>query len=362
MSQQQIPFTFIDTPEALKKAANEWANENEFGIDLEMENNLHNYGCYTSIIQISSRSKNWIVDTLALKDISSVVKIFEDPSKLKIFHDVTFDFRLLEQEFKCKPRNIFDTEKAAVFLGKESVGLGSLLKEYFDVEKESKFQMADWTKRPINKEMLSYATKDTIYLLKLKDALESELKKKDRLDWIYEYFQRLEKADYPIKQMEYFEFRGYRSLSPRQQAILKELFLLREELAKKVDRPVHFIMNNKLLGDLLTHHPKKISDWENMKGVHPVVKRSAMKFHKAIQKGKSAKTEILPKTTKPKRFSEQQKKLIIRLGEKRDALAKKYEVPAHIFLSKDEMKEIAALNSLDMLMSWQKKLMEGFLK
>ena len=136
MSQQQIPFTFIDTPEALKKAANEWANENEFGIDLEMENNLHNYGCYTSIIQISSRSKNWIVDTLALKDISSVVKIFEDPSKLKIFHDVTFDFRLLEQEFKCKPRNIFDTEKAAVFLGKESVGLGSLLKEYFDVEKE----------------------------------------------------------------------------------------------------------------------------------------------------------------------------------------------------------------------------------
>lgn len=358
MQEQNIEFTLINTEDMLKEAEIEWSNEKELGIDLEMENNLHHYGCYTSIVQISSRTKNWIVDILALSDLSPVVRVFENKNILKVFHDVSFDFRLLEIEFKCKPRNIFDTEKAAVYLNKESVGLASLLKDYFDVKKESKFQMADWTKRPIKKDMLCYAIKDTTYLLDLKDVLKKELESKNRLSWIEEYFIRLENADYPIKQMEYFEFRGYKSFSPHQQSILKELFLLRENLAKKVDRPVHFIMNNRLLKELITNPPKNIAAWKSMRGVHPVVKRSAVLFHEAVKKGKSAKAEILPRANKYKRFSEKQKKLIVDLNEKREALAKEYSVPAHIFLSKDEMKEIVVSNSIDSLMSWQKKLLK----
>ena len=353
-----IPFTFVNTQELLSKANKEWTEEPVLGIDLEMENNLHHYGCYTALIQISSRTKNWIVDPLSIKDLSLVMTMFENPKIQKIFHDVTFDFRVLQEEYNCKPKNIFDSEKAAVLLGKTSVGLGSLLEEYFGAKKESKFQMADWTKRPIKDTMLSYAIGDTTYLLKLKDTLESELKKLGRTEWMKQIFDKLEKADYPLKQMEYYEFRGYKSLTPSQQSLLKELFLLREKLAKKVDRPIHFVINNRLLKELLEHHPRTIEGWAKIKGVHPIVRRKAKEFMAAVIKAKKNAQPIPPKSTsRPKKFNEKQKKLVVLLGEVREKLGSKHKIAPHVFLSKDEIKEIVVSNSLDCLLPWQRDIL-----
>lgn len=354
-----IPFTFVNTPELLSQTIKDWKNETEFGIDLEMENNLHHYGCYISLIQISSRTKNWIIDPLSIKDLSPVMKMFEDPDILKIFHDVTFDFRVLQDEYGCKPKNIFDSEKAAVFLGKESVGLGPLLEEYFGAKKECKFQMADWTKRPIKEAMLSYAIGDTTYLLRLKDKLEAELKKLNRMEWIKQTFKKLEEADYPLKQMQYFEFRGFKSLTFPQQALLKELFILREKLAKKVDRPIHFIINNRLLKDLLEHHPRTVDGWAKLKGVHPIVRHKAKDFFDAVNRAKKIKSLNIPKSQgRPKKFNEKQKRFVVILNEVREKLGNEYKMPSHIFLSKDEIKEIVVSNSFDCLLPWQRDVLK----
>ena len=353
------PFTFVNTQELLSQTVKDWAKDTELGIDLEMENNLHHYGCYTSLIQISSRTKNWIIDPLSIKDLSPVMKMFEDPKVLKIFHDVTFDFRVLQEEYGCKPKNVFDSEKAAVFLGKESVGLGSLLEVYFGAKKESKFQMADWTKRPIKDAMLSYAIGDTTHLLRLKDELESELKKLDRMEWITQTFKKLEEADYPLKQMSFYEFRGFKALTPHQQALLKELFILREKLAKKVDRPIHFVINNRLLKELLEHHPRTVDGWAKLRGVHPIVRRKAQDFITAIEKAKKTKDLKIPKLdARPKKFNEAQKKFVVILSEVREKLGKKHSVPPHIILSKDEIKSIVVSDSFDVLLPWQRDLIK----
>jgi len=355
-------FTLVNTPELLEMARKEWSKETEFGIDLEMENGLHHYGCYTALIQMSSRTKNWIIDPLTIKNLEPFIDLLEDETKLKIFHDVSFDFRLIQTEFKAKPRNIFDTEKAAVFLGKDSVGLGTLIAEYFSAKKESKFQMADWTKRPIKDEMLSYAIGDTTYLLRLKDVLLKELKEKNRISWFEEELRKLEEADYPMKKMKYFDFRGFKSLEPKEQAILKNLFELREKLAKKVDRPIHYIINNKLMLALVKNPPRSIGEWSRLKGVHPIVKQRAKQFHQAIIDSKNTNVVVPKFAKKIKRFSEEQKKLVTKLGETREKLAKKYEVPAHVILSKDEIKEITISHSLDCLMNWQKDLLKDVLE
>ena len=316
----EIEFTFIDNQADLLKASKEWSKEDEFGVDLEMENGLHHYGCYTALIQMSSRTKNWIIDPLSLNNLDPFIKLLEDDTKLKIFHDVSFDFRLLESEFHTKPRNIFDTEKAAVFLGKESVGLGTLLEEYFSAKKESKFQMADWTKRPIKKEMLSYAIGDTTYLIRLKDVLVKELKEKKRLSWFEEEIQKLEKASYPMKLMKYSDFRGFKSMTRKEQAILKNLFELRDRLAKKIDRPTHFIINNRILTEIVKHPPRTINGWIKMKGVHPIVRQKAKLFYSSVLNAKVSQPQQ-PKTKNTiKRFSEDQKKLIRKLNDLRETL------------------------------------------
>ncbi len=360
---KKIEFTFIDTEEKLQQAAKEWEKEDEFGIDLEMENGLHHYGCYTALIQMSSRTKNWIIDPLTIKDLKPFIKLLENPHKLKIFHDVSFDFRLLQTEFHVKPKNIFDTEKAAVFLGKTSVGLGTLLEEYFSAKKESKFQMADWTKRPIKKEMLAYAIGDTTYLLKLKDKLEGELKKKNRLEWFKEEIAKLEKADYPMKTMQFYDIRGFKALEPKEQARMKKLFELRDKLAEKVDRPTHFIMNNRIMNEVIKKPNLSLNSWAKMKGVHPIVRQRAKEFHRAIEEAKTTELNLPEKKKgKVKRFNEKQKKLVTKLSEVREELGKKFEVSPHVILSKDEIKEVVATNSLSKLMTWQRKLLEKKVK
>ena len=151
-----VSFTYIDTSKALLEAVMEWQQATELAVDLECENNLHHYGAYISLIQISTKNKNWIIDVLKLAEIKPLIKILENAEIQKIFHDVSFDFRILQDQFSCHPHNVFDTQIAALFLGKEHLGLGDLLKEYFNVDKESKYQMADSTKQPLNTHMLTF--------------------------------------------------------------------------------------------------------------------------------------------------------------------------------------------------------------
>ena len=128
-----VSFTYVDTYEGLTEAAAAWKQASELAVDLECENNLHHYGTYISLMQISTKNKNWVVDVLRLGDIKPLLEVLENPAILKIFHDVSFDFRILQDQLSCHPWTVFDTQIAALFLGKEHLGLGDLLKEYFNV-------------------------------------------------------------------------------------------------------------------------------------------------------------------------------------------------------------------------------------
>jgi ribonuclease D len=348
-----IPFSLVSNSSQLQEAISQIKKEHLLAIDLEMENNLYHYGSYISIIQISSKTKNWIIDALAIKDLSSLWKIFEDDAIEKIFHDVSFDFRILNSQYSCRPQNIFDSELAAVILGKESVGLQTLLQEYFEVKKESKFQMADWTKRPLKADMLEYAIKDTVYLIPLREKLVAELKEKNRLTWAKESFKNIAQQDYQLKHPGFEDLRGLSQLNPAELGILKQLFELREHLAKKINRPVHYILNNKRLKELSQQPPKTISEWENIRGVHPILKAQAQNFFLAVQKG--IKNPVSFQKIKPKKFTQEQKAQLELLTLVRDHLEKKHQLKAHVFLTKDKMVEIILSKSLEPLLSWQQE-------
>ena len=345
-------FDYIDTYEGLTEAAAEWKQASELAVDLECENNLHHYGAYISLIQISTQSKNWVIDVLKSGEIKPLLEILEDPSIQKIFHDVSFDFRILQDQFSCHPSNIFDTQIAALFLGKEHLGLGDLLKEYFGVEKESKYQMADWTKRPLNTEMLSYAVKDTVYLISLRDILLKELRHKGRLSWVEEELAALEEDDFTYKIQTFLDVRGVKTFSPEQLGIFRELFLLREQLAKKVNRPVHFVINNNHLKEFAMHPPS----WEKVRGVHPMVRGQAALFNKAVELGK--KEPFFIPVPEKKRLTQFQKEQLEKLGDLQQALAQKTGLKAHLIMNKEQMIKIVLSGRFDCLRMWQRKLVE----
>lgn len=345
---------YIDNEKDLKEICKNF--KNIIGVDLECENNLHHYGSYITLIQISDK-EDYIIDVLALKNIDPLLKVFKDKNIQKIFHDVSFDLRILNHQFNCIPKNIFDTSIAATFLGKSCLGLSSLLKEYFGLEK-TKFQKADWTKRPLSNEMLKYAVMDTKYLIKLKEKLCKELEKKGFLEFVKEECSFLEKKDYPLKEQQYYEVLGYTKLSDIERAIFKRLFILRDKLAKKVNRPVHFIISSKRMKEI-AKQPPSLNNWKNMTGVHPIVRRFANTFFEEVNDGK--KEKIPYERQKPPKYNLIQKQRMTTVGNLREQVANEIKLPKSLVMNKEQFLHICLTGDYDILRPWQKKLFQRFI-
>lgn len=346
-----LDYIYVDTKEKLKEAVETWKKDKVLAIDLECENNLHHYGAYISLIQISDEKNNWVVDVLKIKDIKPLLRILENREIEKIFHDVSFDFRILQDQFKCHPKPVFDTQIAALLLGKENLGLGSLLEEYMNIKKESKFQMADWTRRPLNQKKLSYAVKDTLYLIRLKEILVKELKEKGRFSWAEEEFRYLDSCRFDYHEQEFLDVKSVKELSPKQLGIFKKLFELRKKIAKMVDRPVHFVINNKRLREFALDPP----DWRKIRGVHPIVRQSAKLFREAVEEGKKEPVNVEKKERKF--FSSKQKSFLEKLNETQKKAAEKLGIRGHLIVNKEQSIKLAN-NDFSCLRSWQKEILE----
>jgi ribonuclease D len=232
--------------------------------------------------------------------------------------------------------------------------LGSMLQDYFDIRKERRFQMADWTKRPLSRDKLAYAVKDTLYLIPLRTQLGKELRDKKRFDWALEEFKVIAKTKWTYKEQGFSEVRGFKSMSPRERAITKRLFLFRRRLAKKVDRPAHFVFNTKQLVQWAKHPPSTLHFWKTVKGVHPVVRSYAKVFFNEVKKGMQEGFQI-PRE-KFLRFSQKQKNQMEKLEEHRSNLAEKLKIQKHLILNQDQIKNLVT-GKANCLKKWQRDVL-----
>src|SRR5439155_15205072 len=123
------------------------------------------------------------VDPLPIGNPTDLGAIVEDPSVEIVFHDADYDLRLLQQDYGWQIRNVFDTRVAAQLLGIRAFGLAALLERFFGVKLDKKHQRADWSMRPLTRDMLDYAAQDTMHLLDLRDRLADELTARGRWPW-----------------------------------------------------------------------------------------------------------------------------------------------------------------------------------
>ncbi len=345
-----VIFTFIQTPDQLAEAAELWEKEAEIAFDLECENNLHHYGTYITLFQVSTRKANWIVDILALKTIDPLVHVLENPKVLKILHDVSFDLRILHHQFQCRPKNLFDTQLAAMLLGKEKVGLGALLEEYFHVEKDRKFQRVDWTRRPMTPAMLQYAAGDTAHLLRLKDTFLGELMQQKKDAWMEQERKHLEEIEFRYEEQHYLDLPGAKRCSPEERARLHVLFDERQRLAMKVDKPVFFVFSNKLLLEWIKNPPP---DWTRLQGVHPIVRSEARVLQQKVNNAGREEYDLV----QSKRLSPEEFSWIEELAELRKSIGQAYELPGHMVINNDQIWQMVETKCLDGFRSWQKEIL-----
>ncbi|KAI9889023.1 MAG: exosome nuclease subunit [Vezdaea aestivalis] len=170
------PAIFVDTLEGLAEMLKELKQAKEIAVDLE-HHDTHSYYGIVSLMQISTRDKDWVIDTLVpwRRDLQVLNEVFADPKIIKVFQGAFMDIVWLQRDLGLYIVGLFDTHHAARQLGFAHGSLGFLLQKYTDFEPDKKFQMADWRLRPIPFEMFRYARSDTHFLLYIYDNLRNEL-------------------------------------------------------------------------------------------------------------------------------------------------------------------------------------------
>lgn len=285
----------ITDPAGLAEVAAIISRESEVAVDLEMDS-LHHYQEKVCLIQISTRTENWLIDPLALKDLSPLAAPFGNPDIVTVMHGADYDIRSMHRDFGIEVNNLFDTMIASRFLGITDFGLAALLRARFGIELNKKYQKADWSKRPLSAEMSEYAVADTSDLLTLYDQLRAELVEKGRLSWLEEECRLVCQARVSEKEGPLFiSCKGAGKLKGRSLAILEALLQLRNQQARDQDRPAFKIISAETLQDIAEKRIRNLSELTTIKGMTPgQIQRYGDRIVAAVAAGLALPDEELP--------------------------------------------------------------------
>ncbi len=301
------PAVVVDTDLALQKAIVRLAAELDaaplLAVDTE-SNSMYAYREHICLIQLSTRQTDYIVDPLTVIDIYPLAALFEDTRIEKVFHAAENDILGLKRDYGFEFYNIFDTLIAARICGRKSFGLNSLLNEHFEVQLDKRHQRDNWGKRPLPPQSLRYAQMDTHYLPLLRDLLFADLEQTGRLAEAREAFSDLERL--PPGERREFDPEGYwrlgapYQLNRRQMAVLREMFLLREEIAAQRDVPPFKVLNNPVLVTLAQELPRSKRALNRLSGISPNdVRRYGERIMQAIERGLNATPPKRPRQQRP---------------------------------------------------------------
>ena len=249
------------------------ASEPAIALDTE-SNSFHVYRERVCLIQISTRSADWVLDPLAV-DVHPLGPVLASAGAL-VLHGADYDVRCLKREYGFALPSLFDTMAAARRLGRTALGLSALVEQHFGFRLSKDFQRSDWGRRPLTPAQVSYAALDTHFLLPLYDLLGGELETRRVVDEARQEFARIAAVEPRPKVFDpdaWRRLKAARDLDPAGRAILRLLWIAREERASALDRPPFKVMPESALIEVARRRPDSAEALQRIPGVTPVVMR-----------------------------------------------------------------------------------------
>ncbi|XP_053136835.1 exosome component 10 isoform X2 [Hemicordylus capensis] len=318
----ETPCHFVSTLDELVELNEKLVACKEFALDLEH----HSYRSFlglTCLVQISTRTEDFIVDALELRDHLYILnEAFTDPAIVKVLHGADSDVEWLQRDFGLYLVNMFDTHQAARQLNLGRHSLDHLLKLYCSVDANKQYQLADWRIRPLPEEMVQYARDDTHYLLYIYDRVREELwaRSNEQPAQIQQVWHRstaicLKKYTKPIfTEDSYLELyrKQKKHLNSQQLTAFRLLFAWRDKMARQEDESTGYVLPNHMLmkmAEQLPKEPQGIIACCNP--IPPLVRQQINELHLLVQQAREMpllKSEMavavkkrgpLPNTEKP---------------------------------------------------------------
>ena len=230
-----------------------------------------------------------LIDGVSINNFSALGRLLSDPNTVKILHDAVQDLVILTRVSKAFPKNIFNTQRAAGFVGlSSSISLSELLKKVLSIRIKKLETKSDWVSRPLSDSQIEYAKEDVCYGV---DLMKAILKKADALDykkWVLEEMLIYEnEALYKEKDPMLIspKVKNCGSINFKQKALVRSIYIWREAIARKKNLPRTFILSDEVLMRLVRSPPKSIDALKKMNLGKRFVRKFCTSLWEAIHRG-----------------------------------------------------------------------------
>lgn len=252
MPEAQVPYTFIKTPAELTRFAESNQGIDWMGFDTEFIGEKRYY-TLLCLIQVATEHGFYLIDPIAVEDIDPFLAFLEDESIVKITHAGDNDYRLLNINYGTVPKNLFDTQIAAGFIGhRYPTSFAKLVEAEVGDRLGKGYAVTDWAQRPMTPKQIKYALNDVIYLRQLYDTICEKLDENGRKDWALEECAVMTEEDYYYRDPnhEFLNSNVARSARTNERVFLLRLYEWRRATAEKKNYSKEMILQSKLISQL----------------------------------------------------------------------------------------------------------------
>ncbi len=253
----------------------------------------HTYRSQLCLIQVCAGDQLAAIDPLAVKDLSPFWEQIVAPGREIIVHAGREEMGFCLRAVGRLPERVFDVQVAAGLIGLEyPAGYGNLINRVLGLSAAKGETRTDWRRRPLSDRQIHYALEDVRHLIPLRDKLAARLERLGRFDWLDEEMSawRSDTAESFTRQR-WRKVTGSSSLSGRNLAIVRELWLWREQEAQRRDSPARQVLRDDLIVELARRRSAEPQQIRAIRGFERRDFRALVPdLAKAIQKRSTCRT------------------------------------------------------------------------
>ncbi|WP_461030689.1 HRDC domain-containing protein, partial [Streptomyces sparsus] len=255
----------------------------------------YRYGQRAYLVQLRrAGAGSALIDPIGCPDLSALDEALADSEW--VLHAATQDLPCL-REIGMRPRRLFDTELAGRLAGYPRVGLGAMVEGVLGYALEKGHSAVDWSTRPLPEPWLRYAALDVELLVDLRDALEEELDRQHMLDWARQEFEAIAAAPpAPPRKDPWRRTSGmHRVRRRRQMAVVRELWLSRDEVAQRRDVSPGKVLTDAAIVEAALGLPDSVRALTALPGFgHRMGRRQLDEWQAAVDRAKALPDTDLP--------------------------------------------------------------------
>jgi ribonuclease D len=261
-----LPVRWVASDADLAETIDSLVGEPAYAVDTEFHRE-RSYFPKVALVQLAGRDGIALIDPLAV-DLKPLARLLDGPG-IAVLHASQQDLEVLSRSCGTIPREMFDTQLAAGFLGHSSPALVNLLASELGVKLAKGDRLTDWLARPLSDDQRAYAASDVAHLLPLRERLVERLSAVGRAEWASDECEELRSR--PVGPADpdraWLRIKDHRHLRGGSRGVAQAVAAWRERRAATLDQPVRFVLPDLAILGIAQRPPKDLDGLRRVRGL-----------------------------------------------------------------------------------------------